>query len=178
MVIGLELGAGVGLGLEAGLLSCWVFTTALMAAVIAEVIGLLGSEAIAKATLICSNSSTLIKDTKKPESSTFNFISLIVYQTIGLVSNSYRSEFVWGIQIQWPGLSSGPPVDGGWFKLAEGVATLGMGDVQAPESPVWPIFLLIKPKSNALMIPSLLKSAFSFQFEDCEVAARAFWAME
>lgn len=52
-----------------------------------------------------------------------------------------------GIQIQWPELSSGPPIDG-WVRLAEGVATLGIGEVQVPEAPVWPMFLTINPKSK------------------------------
>lgn len=66
----------------------------------------------------------------------------------------------------------------GGVRLAEEVATFGIGEVQAPEAPIWPIFLVIMLRSKALIIPSLFRSAFPFQLEDFEVAPAAFWAIE
>lgn len=86
-----------------------------------------------------------------------------------------------GIKIQCPDWPFGPPLGEpveGEFRLAEGVATFGIGEVQAPEAPVWPMFFITMLKSKIFMTPSLFKSAFSFQLADPELVPTTFLAME
>ena len=74
------------------------------------------------------------------------------------MSNGYG---IFGTQTQWPAGSSGEPT-GGPDKPAEAVATLGSGEVQAPEAPVWPMFLVSRLKSKVFITPSELKSILAF----------------
>ncbi len=79
-----------------------------------------------------------------------------------------------GTQIQYPPAEfAGPPIgrlsdatsaEGLVLSVAEGVAR-GTGDTQVPVSPVLPKFLVIMELKLHFSIPSLFKSAFSFQFD-------------
>ena len=82
-----------------------------------------------------------------------------------------------GIQIQKPSVPPGDPTAGGLDKDAEGVETFGIGEVQAPDAPTCPMFLLIRARSKVLTTPSIFKSALAFQFEDLELEFIAFIAM-
>lgn len=53
-----------------------------------------------------------------------------------------------------------------------------IGEVQAPELPTWPMFLIMIAKSKVFISPSLFKSAFSFQLGELEVVLMALRAME
>ena len=85
-----------------------------------------------------------------------------------------------GIQIQWPFVDPpGPPIGAeSSDRLAEGVADLGIGEVQAPVAPTWPLFREIIIKSNKLTTPSEFKSALALQFLEVEVEFSAALAME